>query len=75
MPDSPPGKGFFYWLGRQVGYVARAVKTPVAPTPIYEQRRVHEQPHPADPSLTLRRTITDEVVKSPPTQDKSDTSS
>ena len=34
MPDSPsnpPGKGLFGWLGRQVGYVNKAVKTkPVA---------------------------------------------
>ena len=26
MPDPLPGKGFLGWLGRQVGYVKRAVK-------------------------------------------------
>ena len=26
-----PGEGFLGWLGRQVGYVSKAVKEPVAP--------------------------------------------
>lgn len=31
MADNLPGKGMFGWLGRQVGYVKKAVKT--APRP------------------------------------------
>ena len=27
-----PGEGFLGWLGRQVGYVSKAVKEPVAPS-------------------------------------------
>ena len=27
MPSTPPGKGLFGWLGRQVGYVKKAVTT------------------------------------------------
>jgi hypothetical protein len=39
--------GFMHWLGRQVGYVKKAVKTDVAERP--EEK--------------LRRTIVDEVVR------------
>ena len=28
-----PGEGFLGWLGRQVGYVSKAVKEPVTPLP------------------------------------------
>jgi hypothetical protein len=34
MADKLPGKGLFGWLGRQVGYVSKAVKTtPAAAAP------------------------------------------
>jgi hypothetical protein len=65
---------FLQWLGRQVGYVAKAVKTDVtAPPPahpggelakvVYRKDTVQEAAHPNDPELKLRRTIIDEVVK------------
>ena len=54
---------FFRWLGRQVGHVRQAVATP---PPVYRQERVEERPHPADPSLVLRRTTIDEARKTPP---------
>jgi hypothetical protein len=62
--------GFLRWLGRQFGYVAKAVKTDVtAPAEnlpakvLYRKDTVQEKAHPADPELKLRRTIIDEVVK------------
>ena len=33
MADRLPGKGWFGWLGRQVGYVKKAVQTEPAPLP------------------------------------------
>ncbi|CAN5427821.1 hypothetical protein BH10PLA1_BH10PLA1_10920 [soil metagenome] len=74
MPNSLPGNGFFGWLGRQVGHVVKATKAEVPPVTLYEKKEVLEQPHPADPSLILRRTTTDQVVKSPAATGKSDTS-
>ena len=73
-PDS-----FFGWLGRQVGFVGKAIKTDVKPLPapaqpqqsssspppskvVFRADNVEEAPHPADPSLTLRRTTIDEVI-------------
>jgi hypothetical protein len=67
MADVPAssGKGFLRWLGRQVGYVARAVKTDVTPAnrTIFRRDDVRELPHPEDPTLKLRRTVIDEVIK------------
>ena len=59
-PDS-----FLGWLGRQVGFVSKAIKADVRPTPkvMYRADKVEEVPHPADPSLVLRRTTTDEVLR------------
>ena len=63
-PDS-----FLGWLGRQVGFVSKAIKTdvtkPPAPQPevVYRADKVEQAPHPADPSLVLRRTTTDEVIR------------
>lgn len=65
MPDDTvqPGRGFFGWLGRQVGYVTKAMKTDVAaPKTVYRQEIVQEQPLPEDPSIVLRRTTRDEVI-------------
>lgn len=69
MPDTPPdkpGKGLLGWLGRQVGYVKRAVKTdvtaPTQPKVVYRADKVEEAPHPAEPNVTLRRTTIDEVI-------------
>ena len=68
-PDS-----FLGWLGRQVGFVNKAIKTDVTKPPepselkepkiVYRADRVEEAPHPADPSLVLRRTTTDEIIES-----------
>jgi hypothetical protein len=65
LPDKPH-HGFFAWLGRQVGYVARAVKTDVGKKTIYRNNSVEELPHPADPNLKLRRTVIDEVIDERP---------
>jgi hypothetical protein len=75
MPDTPsnlPGKGLLGWLGRQVGYVNKAVKArpvpapPAAPKVIYRDGKIEEAPHPTEPGVTLRRTIIDEVVVDAP---------
>jgi hypothetical protein len=74
MPDAPqnlPGTGFLGWLGRQVGHVAKAVKTDVTPPPpvpeaskiVYRECTIEEKASPTDPNVKLRRTIIDEVVK------------
>lgn len=61
--------GFLQWLGRQVGYVKKAAAADVrhvADTPqsvVYRTDSVEEAPHPADPSLKLRRTTIDEVIR------------
>lgn len=63
MSDQLPGKGLFGWLGRQLGYVKRAMKTDVAgPRKIYRNETVDEQPHPTNPNVTLRRTMIDEAI-------------
>ena len=74
-PDS-----FFGWLGRQVGFVSKAIKTDVVPPPatskqqeqappppkvVFRADNIEEAPHPADPKLTLRRTTIDEVITRP----------
>jgi hypothetical protein len=68
--------GFLRWLGRQVGYVKKAVQTdPAAPKPqlpesqeknekkLYENKTVEESPHPENPNVKLRRTIIDEAIE------------
>ena len=60
---SRPGKGLLGWLGRQVCYVRRAVKSDVTARVVYREGQVEEAPHPTQPDLTLRRTIVDEVIK------------
>ena len=64
MPDAKKGNSFFGWLGRQVGYVKKAVQTDVTKTPkvVYRDGKVEEIPHPDDPSVTLRRTTIDEAI-------------
>ena len=62
MPDERPGKGFLGWLGRQVGYVKRAVKADVTRETVYRDERVEEAKLPQDPGVTLRRTTVDEVI-------------
>ena len=74
MPNNKPDS-FLGWLGRQVGFVSKAIKTDVTkaepvhqPQPtgkkvVYRADKIEEVPHPADPSLVLRRTTTDEVIR------------
>jgi hypothetical protein len=58
-----PGKGFFGWLGRQFGYVSRAVAhDPGGPRTVYRVSSVEEKPLPEDQSVRLRRTTIDEVI-------------
>ena len=54
-----PGKGLFGWLGRQVGYVSRAVKTD--PAVIVKRERVEDRTDPRTPGVVYRRTVVDEV--------------
>ena len=67
-PDS-----FLGWLGRQVGFVNKAIKTDVTKPPpepqqtkvpdvVYRADNIEEVPHPAQPNMTLRRTTIDEVI-------------
>ena len=65
-PDS-----FLGWLGRQVGFVSKAIKTDVTKPPdpkaidpqvVYRSDSVEEAPHPEQPNTTLRRTTIDEVI-------------
>ena len=61
-----PGKGFLGWLGRQVGYVKKAVQTdPTAEKKLFENKRVEEAPHPENPNIKLRRTVIDEAIQKP----------
>ena len=63
MSDPLPGKGFFGWLGRQVGHVKKAVQTDVNATKVtYRKEKVEEVQHPEDPAVKLRRTTIDEVI-------------
>ncbi len=64
-PDSLLG-----WLGRQVGFVSKAIKTDVTKQPpreganvVYRADNVEEVTHPAQPNITLRRTTIDEVIE------------
>jgi hypothetical protein len=58
------GKGFLGWLGRQVGYVKKAIQTdPAAEKKLFEKKRVEEAPHPENPNIKLRRTVIDEAIQ------------
>ena len=63
MTDGLPGKGVLGWLGRQIGYVRRAIKA--NPSVVYRQGKVEEADHPTEPELKLRRTTIDEVIVRP----------
>ena len=69
QPRKPAGAGLFGWLGRQVGYVKKAVKAPVKPkaeqTIVYRDDKVEEATHPTQPGVKLRRTVIDEVIVDP----------
>ena len=55
------------WLGRQVGHVKKAVKTPVVEPPktVYRKEVVQEAKVQGQPDHLLRRTTVDEVIVDP----------
>jgi hypothetical protein len=62
-PQKLPGNGLLGWLGRQVAYIRKAMKTDVAASKtIYRDCKIEEKPLPQDPKVKLRRTVIDEVV-------------
>jgi hypothetical protein len=63
LPEVLPGKGFFGWLGRQFGYVSKALAhDPAGPQTVYRVSSVEEKPLPEDQNVRLRRTTIDEVI-------------
>jgi hypothetical protein len=54
--------GFLGWLGRQVGFVKKAIRTDVGKRTIHREQRVEEAKVPEQPNVTLRRTVIDEVI-------------
>lgn len=63
MSQQLPGKGFWGWLGRQVGHVTKATKIDVGgPQVVRRVNRVQEAAHPEQPNVKLRRTVIDEVI-------------
>ncbi len=54
-------KNFMGWLGRQVGYVKKAVVTPV-PEVVYRKETVNEARVEGTSDHVMRRTTVDEVV-------------
>jgi hypothetical protein len=70
MAENLPGRGLWGWLGRQFGYVKKAVdadvQTPAKaneqPTVIYRKDHVQEAVVPEQPGVKLRRTVIDEVI-------------
>jgi len=70
VSDARPGKGFFGWLGRQVGHVKKAVQADVekpSPKIVYRENRTEEQQLPDRPGVKFRRTVIDEVIVEPQT--------
>jgi hypothetical protein len=61
-----PGNGLFGWLGRQFGYVKKAVDTDVVAAgeskTVYRDCTIEEKELPQDPNVKLRRTVIDEVI-------------
>jgi len=63
MSQQLPGKGFWGWLGRQVGHVTKASKADVGgPEVIHRTNHVQEAVLPEQPNVKLRRTVIDEVI-------------
>src|SRR4051812_37254379 len=51
MSDKLPGKGWFGWLGRQIGYVSKAVRTEPAAMPLAKPSAA-QRPEPDHPEQT-----------------------
>lgn len=62
MANQPQNDSFLGWLGRQIGYVTKAVKTDVTKQIVHRQQEVQEVKLPDQPNVTLRRTVIDEVI-------------
>ena len=62
MAEKKKGVGFLGWLGRQVGYVKKAVNKDVTQQVVHREEKIEEAKLPADPNVTLRRTVIDEVI-------------
>jgi hypothetical protein len=62
MADKLPGAGLWGWLGRQLGYVSKAVKADVTQEVVHREERVQEATLPDRPEVKLRRTVIDEVI-------------
>ena len=62
MSTKRSGEGILGWLGRQVGYVRKAIRTDVQKTVVHRQQEVQEATLPEHPDVTLRRTVIDEVI-------------
>lgn len=58
-PNELPGKGFLGWLGRQVGYVSKAVKQPVTPP---APARTTPSPSPVDAAADVGTIYRDRQV-------------
>lgn len=64
MAEQLPGKGFPGWLGRQIGYLKRAVRADIGSKTVYREQKVEEANLPQEPNVRLRRTTIDEVIVS-----------
>ena len=63
MSGDLPGAGMFGWIGRQIGYLKKAIQSdPGGAEKIYRNESVEEQKLPDDQNITLRRTTIDEVI-------------
>ncbi len=67
-PDPLPGQGLWGWLGRQIGYVRKAVHEDPTKSEqiVWRKEERHEAQSPELPGVTLRRTVVDEVVREKP---------
>jgi len=62
MTQPAKHRGFGWWLGRQFGYIKKAVNTSVPHKQIFRRNQVQEEILPENPNITLRRVVTDELI-------------
>jgi hypothetical protein len=70
MAEQLPGKGLFGWLGRQIGYVKKAIAPKSGQKVAFRQQHTEEKKVPDQPGVLLRRTVIDEVVVEPERKDQ-----
>ena len=58
-PDKLPGRGVFGWLGRQVGYVKKAVKAKPVAQPPAKRSAPQSPPPPAEPPRAEQPAVDD----------------